>query len=133
MSKTIVWIEDDIELIKPVIRPLEQSGYKFLYINSAQEAIKCVDNIRKADLILLDMILPPGQEDTHYGRYAGIDILRELRDKHGIGTPVIVFSVVNDEGIIHKLNEFGVTDIIRKPVLPSELKKRVEEALGHSE
>lgn len=129
MSKTIVWIEDDTDIIDPVVRPLELAGHRFVRLRNAKETLEAVNRIREADLILLDMILPPGQTDREFGRYPGLDVLHELREVHGLKTPVVVLTVVTREEVLQELRELGVVDIVRKPVRPSELKERVERVL----
>ena len=129
MSKTIVWIEDDTDIIDPVIRPLELAGHRFVRLRNAKEALDAVNRIREADLILLDIILPPGQTKREFARYPGLDILRELREIHGVTTPVVALTVVTREEVLQQLKELGIADIVRKPVRPSELKERVERVL----
>lgn len=130
MSKTIVWLEDDVDIIAGVVRPLERAGYRFEQIRTVAEAREKFDLLRRADLILLDMILPPGQSGVTMlsSPYPGKELLREIRDA-GIDTPVIVLSVVARDEVRRELERLGVADVIRKPVLPSELKRRVESVL----
>lgn len=131
-SKTIVWIEDDTDIIYPVVRPLERAGYLFIRLRTASEALEleAVEQIRNADLILLDMLLPAGKTEPVVGEYSGKDILYQLRKVHGVTTPVVIFTVVINTTLLHQLEELNVADIVRKPVRPSELKERVEKALG---
>jgi CheY-like chemotaxis protein len=130
MAKTIVWIDDDIDIINPVVRPLELAGHHFVRLQSVKEALEALERIRKADLILLDMILPPGQTDREFGRYPGLDLLRELREAHNISTPVIALTVVTRNEVLKQLREeLGVRDILHKPVRPSVLREHVQRAL----
>jgi CheY-like chemotaxis protein len=129
MPKTIIWIEDDTDIIDPVVRPLELAGHRFVRLRTATEALNAVQQIREADLILLDMILRPGQTKQEFGRYPGLDVLRELRKVQGVTTPVVALTVVTREEVLHQLKELDVADIVRKPVRPSELKERVERVL----
>lgn len=129
MAKTIVWIEDDVDIIDPVIRPLERAGHRILRLRLVQEALENIELIRNSDLILLDIILPSGDVSKEYGRYSGLELLQELKDEHGIETPVVVLSVVTNAEVYRRLRELGVKDIIRKPILPSKLKERVERVL----
>ena len=130
MPKTIVWIEDDSDIIEPVIRPLQQAGHLFVRLRTATEALEAVEQIREADLILIDLIVPPGGAKGRFGRYAGLDVLRELREVHNVETPAVLLTVVTREEVVEQAKQFNVVDVVRKPVLPSELKERVERALG---
>ncbi len=133
MSKLIIWIEDDTEIIDPVVRPLEKAGYRIDRLNTAKEALDAVERIRNADLILLDMILRPGMDNREFSRYPGLDILDELRNIHDIQIPVVAFTVVGRSEVRQRLRELGVDAIVRKPVRPSVLKEVVEQALGESD
>lgn len=126
---TIAWIEDDSDIIEPVIRPLKLAGHEFRRFRSATEALEAIGQIREADLILLDVILPAGPAERRFSRYAGRDVLRELRQVYGLKIPVVVLTVVTREDVLQEIRELGVSDIVRKPVLPLELKDRVERAL----
>ena len=130
MTKTIIWIEDDVDIISPVIRPLERAGYKIVCFRTAKEVFDNVQKLKDADLILLDMILPDGSLSMELSRYTGLDIYRDLKTKHNLETPVIALTVVAREEVRITLRELGVADIIRKPVRPSELKERIEQALN---
>ena len=132
MAKTIVWIEDDTDIIDPVVTLLERDGHLIMRIRSVGEALENVDLVRDSDLILLDIILPPGNAGGNYGRYSGLRLLQELQEQHGIQTPVVVLSVIANPDAHRRLRELGVKDIIGKPVLPSKLKKRVERVLDAS-
>lgn len=130
MSKTIVWIEDDTDIIDPVVRPLERAGHNIRRINTVEQALASLDEIRNSDLILLDMFLPTGEAEGPFSHYPGLDLLQLLRDEHGIATPVVAFSVVTNSVVHTKLLRLDVKSIVRKPVLPSELKAAVDRALS---
>ena len=129
MPRTIAWIEDDVDIIGPVIRPLERAGYTVIRFRTVKEVFDNVPQLRKADLILLDMLLPHGGFEGELSRYTGLDIFKSLRHTHEVNTPIVALTVVAREEVRQSLRELGVTDIIRKPVRPSELKERIEEIL----
>jgi CheY-like chemotaxis protein len=129
MPKTIIWIEDDIDIIDPVVWPLERSGYHIIRLGSSDEALNMIRQIYKADLILLDLIFPHPQWEQTSISYPGLALLHELREVHHVKAPVIIFTVANNMISSNELKNLSVSDIIRKPVLPSELKRCVEEVL----
>ncbi len=130
-GKTIAWIEDDVDVIAPVTRPLRKAGYNIVYYRTIGEALSSLDELAQADLILLDLFLPPGNAEEDFGPYPGKQLLRYLR-QHNIHVPVIIFTVLASEAIREELKGENVADVIRKPVRPSELKDRVEAALATS-
>jgi CheY-like chemotaxis protein len=132
MSKTIVWADDDIGIIRSTIRPLTNAGYRFVELRSVKEALNKIELIRKADLLLFDMILPPGEENSNLelSRYPGLDLLEVLFNKYQIEMPVVVLTVVTNKEIYKRLKALNVVDIINKPVRPSILKEKIERILG---
>jgi len=130
MTKTIVWIEDDIDIIRPVVRPLERSGYTIIPLRDAKEVFDNVDRLHEAELILLDIFLPHGSVEDELSRFTGVDIFEKMKKIYNVTTPVVALTVVAREEVRKRLRELGIADIIRKPVRPSELKERVEQILG---
>jgi CheY-like chemotaxis protein len=129
MAYTIVWIDDDTDILDPVVKLMERAGHSILRMRSVGEALQKVEMIRYCDLILLDIILPLGEASGEYGRYSGLGLLAELRDQHEIKLPVVVLSVITNPQAQAQFEKLGVKDVIRKPVLPSTLKQRVEQVL----
>jgi CheY-like chemotaxis protein len=130
-NKKICWIDDDINILGPVLTPLEEAGYTIQKIYSLHEARQRLEIIREADLVILDLIMPPNTEQNEKsGPYPGADFLTELRRDHNIRTPVLLFSVVRRGEILEKLKAMDGVDIISKPVRPQNLKERVERILG---
>jgi CheY-like chemotaxis protein len=129
MGKNIIWIDDDTDIIYSVVKPLERAGHKFLRLHNVTDALEDFDRLRNADLIILDMILPPGKIDRTLGDYAGVDVLREIR-ANDVTTPVVAFTVVTSDIISRQLKALEVADIIRKPVRPSKLKERIDQVLA---
>ena len=132
-NKCIVWIEDDIDVIDPVVDPLRKSGFNILPLRNYTEAKDHLEEIRNCDLILIDLILPPGREEQENDQeYLGLKLLKFLRHEE-IQIPVIAFSVVADEpNLEEELRQLNAVPL-SKPVRPSELKNEVFFILGYSE
>lgn len=130
MSYRIAWIEDDIPIIKDVVKPLQDQGYIFDFIRSIDEANNNMQKIKSADLILLDLIYPAGENHVDFGHYPGISFLRNFRNVLKIDTPVIIFTVVTNEDARAELEKLSVSRIVNKPVRPSELARYVNEILN---
>ncbi len=92
MSKQIVWIDDEHAKIGLLIKPVQNAGYTVLRFRTYGEVIDRLGDIRRADLIIMDLIIPPGQAEVE-GRYLGIDLMKRLRAE-GLMQPIIVMSVV---------------------------------------
>lgn len=122
----IAWIEDDHKRISSLVKLLEKDGHTILPFVSWQEVEEQIKTICACDIVILDIILPPTEEDP----YRGLSILKELRNKHDYKAPVIVCSRVQNPLVLHHLSELGVKDILLKPVRPSELHEAVTKALA---
>ncbi len=132
LAKKIVWIEDDTNIINDVVRPLERSGYQIERFYTVREALDNLDTLKACDLILLDLIIPLGGAAEPVGHYPGMYLLRTFREKYALEQPVIVLSVVADAEVFQDLKSLGA-EIENKPILPSKLKRLVEEVLGIDE
>lgn len=137
VNKTIAWIEDDAEVLFEVIRPLENIGCKIVTYQTAKHALQAIDEIRSADLILLDTFFPTGEYPV-VGRqrendYTGIHLAKELRQRHGVKAPIVVFTVVTRAELEAELDGLDVDDIIQKPVRPSVLKQLLLEILARGQ
>ena len=129
MKRTVVWIDDDWQTYPELMEPLVDA-YEVVTFRSAQEALNALDDLRKASLIILDMIIPQGGESRMLGYYTGLELLERLRTQEGVTTPVIALTVVSREEIKAHLKELGVAETLVKPVLGSELKACVDEHLA---
>ena len=52
----ILWVDDEIELLKPHIIYLEEKGYKITEVNSGEDAI-VVSKENSIDLVLMDEMM----------------------------------------------------------------------------
>ena len=140
LNHHIVWIEDDHDVLDPVITPLVKDGMAFTKLRSYNQAIEHIEELRTCSLIILDIVLPPGEGSLEpkyesNGHYIGTSLLRELREDHKISTPILIFSVVADAPeVAERVREFIDGEdinvrLISKPIRPSELKQEVLDLL----
>ncbi|HMO15482.1 MAG TPA: response regulator [Pirellulaceae bacterium] len=117
----IMIIDDEPLIIRVVRRFLQSSGYsRFIEITDAARAIDSI-RLHRPDLILLDINMPG---------ISGLDILRKRQElDEAIFTPVIILSADADAAIKHEALELGATEFLKKPVDPSDLILRVQNAL----
>jgi len=124
----IAWIEDDHEKIHSLVRLLERDGHTILPYSSWQEVKDQIETVCACDAIILDIILPPVEDDP----YLGLSVLEQLRKEHGYQGPVVVCSRAQNPVVLQELRELGVAEILRKPVRPSVLYEVVTKALAES-
>src|ERR1051325_11469214 len=100
MTPVIAWIEDESDVIFGVVKPLTKEGFIIKQYFTYYDALNHIHEIAKCDLILLDVILPPGKS-SESGKNLGLKLLKKFRDEMGLTTPVLVFSIVaNAEDVI---------------------------------
>ena len=121
-TKTILLVDDDIELSDGLRIMLERQGYRVLQARDGQQG-KSLIYQHRPDLVILDMMMP---------RMGGYPVLEHFRDK--ADTPPIIMITAN-EGSRHKAYaEFlGVVDYIRKPFAMEQLLDAVQRALAPPE
>lgn len=119
MSK-ILFVEDNLNLIKGLSYALEKEGYNLTVAKTTKEAYKYIDtNI--FDLIILDISLPDG---------SGYDVCKYIRE---ISDTAIIFLTAKDEelDIIMGL-DLGADDYITKPFKLSIFLSKIKAVLRRS-
>ncbi len=113
--KTILLLEDDLQLSDTIKQFLEYKKYK---VYSAYDAYQATDILyeNKIDLMLLDVKVPYQN---------GFDLLSEIRSK-GDTTPAIFITSLNSVDDVTKGFDIGCDDYIRKPFALKELFVRIE-------
>ena len=114
---TIALIEDDRDLYELVEHTLRQQGYEVVGQRTAAGALSFL-RAAKADLIILDVLLPEGD---------GIEICRQVRADQGLRhTPVVFLTALGSETDRVIGLEIGGNDYIVKPFSVRELAARVK-------
>jgi CheY-like chemotaxis protein len=133
MKRLIGWIEDDIDELAPVMEPLIEQGFAFKKFRTYQEALDNVETLRSCDLIILDLILPPGKNtETDDDDYLGIQLLRRLRVEFHVEAPILIFSVVAHASDVLPEGDLKKYDVRAefKPIRQGRLIRTVYEMLG---
>src|SRR6202522_2958368 len=121
-QKTILVVDDDVELSDGLRSVLERQGFRVLQARDGQQAKTQIYN-QRPDLVILDMMMP---------RMGGYPVLEHFRDK--TETPPIIMITAN-EGSRHKAyaEYLGVVDYIRKPFAMERLLEAVQRGLKSEE
>lgn len=106
-------VDDEPDLLEPLAAYLADLGYEVDAAASGPEALRKLDR-QPADLAVLDLNMPG---------LSGLDLLRRLRDDHGI--PVLVLTGNRDPVERVAGLETGADDFLLKPIEPQELAARV--------
>jgi DNA-binding response OmpR family regulator len=124
MSRTILFVEDNIKLLEINRRMFEMRGYSVLTASNLNEAREILSHINETscdlqlDILVLDIMLPDG---------GGIDFCREVRGMFGI--PILFLSILSDKNNIVSALKAGGDDYLTKPFDFDELDARIEALL----
>src|SRR6185369_2607955 len=120
MSKKILVVDDDVELIELVCFNLRKAGYAIGTAFNGVDALRKARSIRP-DLILLDLMLP------ELDGFAVCEILR--RDAATASVPILMLTALSSE--LSRLSglDSGANDYMAKPFSPKLLVARVERLL----
>jgi DNA-binding response OmpR family regulator len=118
-SKTILVVDDDMELSDGLRAVLEKQGYRVFQARDGQHGKQMVYQ-HHPDLVILDMMMP---------RMGGYPVLEHFKGK--ADAPPIIMITAN-EGSRHKAyaEYLGVVDYIRKPFAMERLLESVERGLN---
>jgi DNA-binding response OmpR family regulator len=120
--KRILWVDDEIELLRPFILLLEERGYSVTGIHTGDDAIQLLKKF-PLDLILLDEIMP-GKD--------GLATLREIREINE-DIPVVMVTKSEEEELIDKVYAKLATDYLAKPIKFQQLISTVKRILEREE
>jgi len=113
--KTILLLEDDLQLSDTIKQFLEYKGYS---VHLAYDSFQAMDILyeHKIDLMLLDIKVPYQN---------GFDFLRQVRNEGNL-IPAIFITSLNSVDDVTKGFNIGCDDYIRKPFALKELLVRIE-------
>ncbi|HLN27973.1 MAG TPA: response regulator [Gemmataceae bacterium] len=119
--KTILVVDDDMELSDGLRAVLEKHGHRVFQARDGQQGKQMVYQ-HHPDLVILDMMMP---------RMGGYPVLEHFKNKSD--APPIIMITAN-EGSRHKAyaEYLGVVDYIRKPFAMERLLESVEKGLNAS-
>jgi DNA-binding response OmpR family regulator len=117
----ILLVEDSESSLKVVESALSDSGVELTVARTVAEAKSATSNGADFQMILLDISLPDGE---------GLELMREWKeDPRFRRTPVLLLTGKEDVEVKVSAFALGADDYIVKPVVPRELKARVEARL----
>ncbi|MBI5236159.1 MAG: sigma-54-dependent Fis family transcriptional regulator [Deltaproteobacteria bacterium] len=118
--KTIMVVDDEQEIRSSLGAVLRDEGYEVSLAESAEEAIKKLDQ-RTPELVLLDIWLP-GMD--------GIEALKEIKARHPLMPVIMISGHANIESAV-RTTKLGAYDFIEKPLSLDKVILTVEHALEH--
>jgi CheY-like chemotaxis protein len=108
--RRILWADDEIDLLKPHVRFLEQKGYVVVAVPTGGDALEALEKER-FDLLLIDEMMPG---------LGGLETLDQLKPR-GLSLPVILVTKSEEERLMEEAIGKRITDYLIKPVNPSQV------------
>ena len=106
----ILWVDDEMDLLKPHIMFLQEKGYEMETATNGQDAIEIVKD-QYVDLVFLDENMPG---------LSGIETLGKIKALKA-GLPVIMITKSEEENIMEAALGAKIADYLIKPVNPNQI------------
>ena len=106
----LLWVDDEMELLKPYIIFLEKKGYKVLEATNGQDALDICQN-NDVDLIFLDENMPG---------LTGLETLSRIKEMNA-ALLVVMVTKSEEENIMDQAIGAKIADYLIKPVNPSQI------------
>ena len=109
-NPTILWADDEIDLLKPHIMFLTQKGYELVTVSNGVDALEACEN-NDFDLIILDENMPG---------LSGLETLVRIKEVRP-DIPVIMITKSEEENIMNQAIGNKIADYLIKPVNPNQI------------
>lgn len=117
----VLWVDDEIDLLKPHILFLESRNYK---VTTAQSGTEALEEIKTEDfdIIFLDENMPG---------LSGLETLFEIKEQRA-SIPVVMITKSEEEHIMEEAIGAKIADYLIKPVNPHQILLSLKKNLDHS-
>ncbi|MDB4241689.1 PglZ domain-containing protein [Polaribacter sp.] len=117
----ILWVDDEIDLLKPHILFLERKNYEVTRSTNGADAIELVDQ-KNFDIVFLDENMPG---------LSGLATLSEIKKKQP-NLPIVMITKSEEEYIMEEAIGSKIADYLIKPVNPNQILLTLKKNLDHS-
>ena len=107
---TILWVDDEIDLLRPHILFLQKKGYHVITATNGYDGVEMLQN-NSVDLIFLDENMPG---------MTGLETLIEMKAINSV-IPVVMITKSEEENIMDQAIGSKIADYLIKPVNPSQI------------
>ncbi|WP_420154216.1 response regulator, partial [Siphonobacter sp.] len=115
---SILWADDEIDLLKPYILFLTQKGYEVTPVNSGADALEQLEN-NTFDVVFLDEMMPG---------LTGLETLAQLKQQWP-NLPVVMITKSEEEHIMEGAIGSKIADYLIKPLNPNQILLSVRKIL----
>ena len=117
----ILWVDDEIDMLKPHILFLEKKNYAVTTCNNGSEAIEIIEE-KNFDIVFLDENMPG---------LTGLETLSEIKNKRE-SVPVVMITKSEEEYIMEEAIGSKIADYLIKPVNPNQILLSLKKILDNS-
>lgn len=117
---TILWADDEIDLLKPHILFLQQRGYDITPVNNGSEAVELSES-KHYDVVFLD---------EHMPGMSGLEALNLIKNAKP-NLPVVMITKNEEEQIMEEAIGAKIDDYLIKPLNPSQILLSVKKILDN--
>ncbi len=117
----ILWVDDEIDLLKPHILFLEKKNYQVTTCDNGAEAVEMIDE-QNFDIVFLDENMPG---------LSGLETLNEIKNKRE-SVPIVMITKSEEEYIMEEAIGSKIVDYLIKPVNPNQILLSLKKNLDHS-
>ncbi|MBK8292792.1 MAG: bifunctional response regulator/alkaline phosphatase family protein [Flammeovirgaceae bacterium] len=117
---SILWADDEIDLLKPHILFLQQRGYDITPVNNGAEAIELSD-AKHFDLVFLD---------EHMPGMSGLEALSQIKNTKP-NLPVVMITKNEEEQIMEEAIGAKIDDYLIKPINPNQILLSIKKILDN--
>jgi len=122
MTKTILVVDDEPDILLTVGQMLEMSGYKVIKAKDGVECINILGDLDSVpDLVLLDIMMPD---------LSGWDVAAKIKENPAWNSIPIIFLTAKGDVMSIGMGNLAAVDYIVKPFDVKDLKERVERILS---
>jgi CheY-like chemotaxis protein len=109
-GKKLLWVDDEIELLKPHIRFLADKGYSVDTATNGEDAVSMVKG-ENYDLVFIDEMMPG---------MGGLQTLSEMKEIQP-ALPIVMVTKNEAESLMEEAIGAKISDYLIKPVSPSQI------------
>lgn len=118
---TVLWVDDEIDLLKSHLLFLQERNYEVVTCRSGQDALEAIGE-QVFDIVFLDENMPG---------LSGLETLNELKQMQP-GLPVVMITKNEEEAIMEEAIGSKIADYLIKPVNPNQILLSLKKNLDHS-
>jgi DNA-binding response OmpR family regulator len=122
MSKVILVVDDEPDILFTVSQMLEMSGYTVI---QAKDGVECINKLNELeatpDLVLLDIMMPD---------VSGWDVAAKIKENPSWNEIPIVFLTAKGDVMSMGMGRLASEDYIVKPFNITDLKERIDKILN---